>query len=137
MPPEAPRITLAHLVAAPDPARRFRLLEVVRARLRERRYSWRTEEAYVAWIRRYVVHHGRQHPQLLGVDAVREFLSALALHGGVSASTQNQALAALRFLYEHVLGRSLAGVDGIAPRGASATCRSCCRSARCAPCSLG
>jgi integron integrase len=115
LPPEAPRIPVAHLVAAPDPARRFRLLEVVRARLRERRYSRRTEEAYVAWIRRYVVHHGRQHPQLLGVDAVREFLSALALDGGVSASTQNQALAALRFLYERVLGRSLAGVDGIAP----------------------
>jgi integron integrase len=118
LPPESPeplRIPLAHLLAPPDPGRRFRLLEIVRARLRERRYSKRTEEAYVAWVRRYVIHHGRRHPQLLGPEAVRDFLSALSLEGRVSASTQNQALAALRFLYERVLGRSLVGVDGIAP----------------------
>ena len=114
-PPDVPRIPLALLKAAPDAPRQYRLLEVVRARLRERRYSRRTEEAYVAWIRRYVIHHGRQHPQLLGVEAVRDFLSSLTLDGRVSASTQNQALAALTFLYERVLGRSLVGVEGIAP----------------------
>jgi integron integrase len=108
-----PTIPLAHLVAAPDHARRFRLLELVRRRLRERRYSRRTEEAYVFWIRRYILHNGRRHPRDLGHEHVREFLSALAVEARVAASTQNQALAALTFLYERVLGKSLAGVDGI------------------------
>jgi integron integrase len=115
LPPEPPRIPLAHLVAPPDPARRFRLLEVVRARLRERRYSRRTEEAYVAWVRRYVIFHGRRHPRDLGAEDVRRFLSALATEERVAASTQNQALAALLFLYEHVVGQPLGRVDGISP----------------------
>ncbi|MFN2567503.1 MAG: integron integrase [Gemmatimonadaceae bacterium] len=113
--PQPPTIPLAHLVAPPDAERRYRLLELVRRRLRERRYSQRTEEAYVFWIRRYVLHHGRRHPRELGHEHVREFLSALAVHARVAASTQNQALAALTFLYEKVLGVSLAGVDGIVP----------------------
>jgi Phage integrase, N-terminal SAM-like domain len=88
-----PQIPLAHLTAPPDPARRFRLLEVVRRALRERRYSRRTEEAYVGWIRRYVVFHGRHHPRDLGAEHVRHFLSVLAVEERVAASTQNQALA--------------------------------------------
>jgi integron integrase len=114
-----PRIPLAHLVAPPDPARRFRLLEIVRLRLRERRYSRRTERAYVGWIRRYVLFHDRRHPRDLGPDHVREFLSTLAAKDRVAASTQNQALAALLFLYEHVVGRPLARVDGITPARSS------------------
>jgi integron integrase len=110
-----PRIPLAHLVAPPDPARRYRLLEVVRFKLRERRYSRRTEEAYVVWIRRYVLFHGRRYPGELGPEHVREFLSALAVKERVAASTQNQARAALSFLYEHVVGRPLERVDGVAP----------------------
>jgi integron integrase len=109
-----PRIPLAHLVAPPDPARRFRLLEQVRARLRERRYSRRTEEAYVHWIRRYVVFHDRRHPRELGSVQVRAFLSSLAVDERVAPSTQNQALAALLFLYEHVVGAPLERIDGIA-----------------------
>jgi hypothetical protein len=105
LPPKFPRIPLDILNAPPDPARRFPLLEKVRARLHERRYSRRTEEAYVAWIRRYVLFHDRRHPGDLSVTHVRAFLSALATKNRVAASTQNQALAALLFLYEHVLVR--------------------------------
>jgi integron integrase len=90
-------------------------MEVVRTRLRERRYSGRTEQAYVFWIRRFVQHHGRRHPRELGESAVRDFLSHLATRERVAASTQNQALAALTFLYDAVLRRPLERVDGIAP----------------------
>jgi integron integrase len=90
-------------------------MEVVRARLRERRYSGRTEQAYVFWIRRFVQHHGRRDPREMGESAVRDFLSHLATRERVAASTQNQALAALTFLYDAVLRRPLERVDGIAP----------------------
>ena len=84
-------------------ARRPRLLEQVRDALRVRHYSRRTERAYVGWIRRYILFHGKRHPAEMGADEVTRFLSALAVEGGVSASTQNQALAALLFLYSAVL----------------------------------
>jgi integron integrase len=114
-----PTIPFAHLVGPSDPARRFRLLELVRRKLRERRYCRRTEEAYVGWIRRYVLFHGRRHPRDLGPEHVRGFLSALAVEERVAPSTQNQALAALLFLYEHVVGAPLGRVDCIsAARGA-------------------
>lgn len=75
------------------------LLDVVRSRLRTRRYSLRTEQAYVGWIRRFVEANGWRHPRKMGGAEVESFLSALAVHGHVSASTQNQALSALLFLY--------------------------------------
>ena len=75
----------------------------------------RTEQAYVHWIRRYVVYHGRRHPRDMGVTEVRDFLSHLATVGQVAASTQNQALAALLFLYDRVLRDPLPRVDEIAP----------------------
>ena len=78
---------------------RRRLLDRVRDALRLRHYSRRTERAYVAWIRRYVLFHGKRHPAEMGAEEVSRFLSALAVEGRVSASTQNQALAALLFLY--------------------------------------
>ena len=90
-------------------------MEVVRRRLRERRYSARTETAYVYWIRRFIVENGRQHPSDLGEPDVARFLSGLALREQVAASTQNQALSALLFLYAHVVSRPLARVDGIVP----------------------
>ena len=83
------------------------LLGVLRDRLREKHYSSRTEEVYLQWVRRYIRFHGRRHPRELDVRELRDFLTALA-HRGVSASTQNQALAAIRFLYEEVLERPLA-----------------------------
>src|SRR5690348_14337159 len=81
-----------------------RVLEAVREAIRLRHYSDRTEDAYVGWIRRYILFHGKRHPTTMVVDEVTAFLSSLAVDGRVSASTQNQALAALFFLYRDVLG---------------------------------
>ena len=86
----------------PDGKPRF--LDTVRAALRMRHYSRRTEEAYVAWIRRYIVFHGKRHPAEMGAAEVTAFLTWLAVDRKVAASTQNQALAALLFLYREVLG---------------------------------
>ena len=81
-----------------------RLLDRVRQTIRARHYSPKTEKSYVAWIKRYVVFHGKRHPSEMGTDEVRAFLSWLATEKHVSASTQNQALSALLFLYRDVLG---------------------------------
>jgi integron integrase len=110
-----PPIPLSHLGGSPQPERRLRLMEIVRRALRERRYSRRTEEAYVHWIRRFIMANERRHPSDLGPDEIRRFLSRLANEDRVSASTQNQALSALVFLYAHVVRRPLAPIDGIAP----------------------
>jgi integron integrase len=90
-----------------------RLLDRVRAVLRARHYSPRTEESYVGWIRRFIRFHDRRHPADLGESDITRFLSALATERHVSASTQNQALAALLFLYEAVLDRELGWLDGV------------------------
>jgi hypothetical protein len=74
------------------------LLEQVRTRLRVKHYSYRTEEQYVGWIRRFVLFHGKRHPPQMGAAEVEAFLSHLAVRGQVAASTQNQAKAALLFL---------------------------------------
>ena len=87
----------------------------MRRSLRESRYSPRTEEAYVFWIRRFVVYNDRRHPKEMGEEEVRRFLSMLAVEEHVASSTQNQASAALRFLYERVLHVPLNRVDGIIP----------------------
>jgi integron integrase len=110
-----PPIPQSHLDAAPDPTKSLRLLEIVRRSLRDRRYSPRTQRAYVQWIRRFVLFHDRRHPKDLGAEHVRQFLSSLANEAAVSASTQNQALAALLFLYDGVLKQPLPRIQGIAP----------------------
>jgi len=88
-----------------------RLLDRVRAAIRLRHYSIRTEQAYVAWIKRYIRFHGLRHPDDLGSADVVAFLSDLAVSRQVAASTQNQAFAAVVFLYREVLGRELEGLD--------------------------
>jgi integron integrase len=85
----------------------------VRQTVRTLHYSPRTEEAYVYWIRRFIFHHGVRHPQQMGAEEVRSFLSHLAVEEHVSASTQNQALNALAFLYGRVLGQSIGLVEGV------------------------
>jgi integron integrase len=95
----------------PTPPARPRLLDRVRQALRLRHLSPRTESAYVAWIRRFIFFHAKRHPDEMGAFEVVAFLSDLAIRGRVSASTQNQALAALLFLYRDVLGRELEGLD--------------------------
>jgi integron integrase len=92
---------------------RPRLLDEVRARLRLKHYSLRTEQAYLYWIRRYIRDNGRRHPRELDGVAVEGFLSRLATRDHVSASTQNQALSALLFLYREVLGRKLPWMEHV------------------------
>jgi integron integrase len=95
--------------AAPKP----RLLDRVRQALRARHLSRRTEEAYIAWIRRFIVFHGKRHPVEMGAPDVTTFLTSLAVDGQVAASTQNQALSALLFLYKEVLEVDLPWLDAI------------------------
>lgn len=82
-------------------------------RLRVKHYSKRTEEAYVQWIKRYILHHGKRHPREMGVAEVEAFLTHLAVARNVSASTQNQAKSALLFLYKEVLGVELPWLDNV------------------------
>jgi len=112
-----PRIPDTHLDERDPTNRPLRLMAKVRTLLRERRYSPRTEEAYTHWIVRFIRYHDRRHPKDMGVPEVRRFLSALTLDEGVAASTQNVALAALRFLYERVLQIPLPLIDSVAPSG--------------------
>lgn len=90
--------------ASPGPPR---LLEQIRIRCRTKHYSIRTERAYVGWARRFILANNRRHPRELGLAEVEAFLSALAVRDDVAASTQNQALSALLFLYKEVLGVDL------------------------------
>lgn len=100
------------LAVGPEtPGRPPKLLPRVRDELRARRYSFRTEEAYVAWIRRYVLFHDRRHPSTLGAADVNRFLTHLAVDEKVSPSTRNQALAAILFLYDDVLREHLLASD--------------------------
>jgi integron integrase len=96
--------------AGPHPPK---LLTQVRHAIRLRHYSRRTEEAYIRWVRRYVRFHGLRHPSELGESDLTRFVSALALDRGVSASTQNQALAALLFLYREVLGQQVGWLEHV------------------------
>lgn len=79
------------------------LMEVVRSRIRAKHYSLRTEQAYLGWIRQFILANGRRHPRQLGGAEVEAFLTRLATERNVAASTQNQALSALLFLYREVL----------------------------------
>ena len=92
-----------------------RLLDQVREKIRLKHYSIRTEQAYVDWVRRFVLFHGKKHPDTLGAEAIEAFLTDLAVNGNVAASTQNQALSALLFLYREVLVKPLPMVSGMEP----------------------
>lgn len=93
--------------------RQQRLIPRVRSALRARHYSRRTEEAYVGWIKRFIFFHGKRHPASMGGEEVNAFLTNLAVEGNVSASTQNQALSALLFLYREVLDDPLPWLDDL------------------------
>lgn len=94
-------------------ASRPRLLDRLREALRVRHYSLRTEGAYVDWARRYILFHGKRHPEAMGALEVQSFLTHLAVERKVSASTQNQAKAAILFLYRQVLGVELPWLDEV------------------------
>jgi integron integrase len=97
----------------PPSAPKPKLLDRVRDALRARHYSHRTEKAYVHWIRRYIFFHGKRHPLEMGAPEVTAFLTALAVRDRVAASTQNQALNALLFLYRQILDVQLPWLDDI------------------------
>lgn len=84
-----------------------RLLDRVREAIRARHYSPRTEDAYVAWIKRFIFFHNKRHPAEMAEPEINAFLTHLAVKEKVSASTQNQALSALLFLYRHIIGREV------------------------------
>jgi len=90
-----------------------KLLDLMRERIRVKHYSLRTEEVYLHWVRRFIVHHGKRHPRELGGPEVEAFLTHLAVDGRVSPSTQNQALSALLFLYREVLAIELPWMDAV------------------------
>jgi len=93
--------------AAMDGNHKPRLLDQVRNRIRYLHYSPRTEQSYVQWIRRFVLFHDKKHPKILGAEEITAYLNFLATKCNVSASTQNQALNALLFLYKEVLRQDL------------------------------
>jgi site-specific recombinase XerD len=90
-----------------------KLLDQVRERIRTKHYSIRTETQYVQWIRRFILFHGKRHPKEMGAAEVEAFLSHLAVDRTVSSSTQNQALAALLFLYKEVLAIQLPWLENL------------------------
>jgi len=107
------RLTAKSEPGGPGDASPPKLLDRVRDAIRTRHYSRRTEVAYVTWIRRYIVFHRKAHASTLGAPEICAFLTWLATKRQVSASTQNQALAALLFLYEHVLQMPIGQVEHV------------------------
>ena len=104
-----PGVAISSPAGAPKP----RLLDRVRQAIRTRHYSSKTEEAYVGWIRRFIVFHNKRHPSEMGEAEIGQFLSSLARDSHVSASTQNQALNALLFLYHRVLEKEIGLIHGV------------------------
>ena len=98
---------------APPPRK---LLDQMSDCLRTQHYSARTEQSYVEWVRRYILFHQKRHPKDMGAPEVKAFLTHLALERKVAASTQNQALSALLFLYREVLNQPLSGIDAVRAR---------------------
>ncbi len=97
----------------------LRLLDQVRETLRKKHYSYRTEKTYIYWIRHFIFFHGKRHPAEMGTAEISRFLTFLAVERQVSASTQNQALNALLFLYKQVLERDIGLVEGVVRAKAS------------------
>jgi integron integrase len=89
------------------------LLDQVRDVLRVKHYSYRTEQTYVHWIRRFILFHNKRHPSEMSTAEVSQFLTHLAVNEQVAAATQNQALCAIVFLYRYVLQQELVGIDAI------------------------
>ncbi len=100
------------LPAAP-PHNKPKLLDQVRDVIRRKHFSIRTEQSYVDWVRRFILFHNKRHPREMAEAEVTEFLTHLARDGGVAASTQNQALSALLFLYKQVLKQEIGWQEGV------------------------
>jgi len=94
-----------HATQTAPPQGSPKLLDQLRQALRSRHYSRRTEQTYCQWVKRFICFHGVRHPAGMAEPEINTFLTALGVKERVSASTQNQALSALLFLYRHVLNR--------------------------------
>jgi len=90
-----------------------KLLDEVRDVIRRKHFSIRTEQTYVDWIRRFILFHNKRHPREMAETEVTQFLTHLARDGHVAASTQNQALSALLFLYKEVLKQEIGWLEGV------------------------
>jgi site-specific recombinase XerD len=95
------------------PSGKPKLLDQVRDVIRRKHYSFRTEQIYVDWIRRFILFHGKRHPSEMAEGEVTKFLTYLAREGKVAASTQNQALSALLFLYKEVLRQEIGWLNQV------------------------
>lgn len=109
--PHRPQTT--SVVSYPEPASQPKLLDRVRNAVRSRHYSRRTEKTSVHWIRRFIVFHHKTHPSTMGAPEIGAFVTWLATARCVSASTQNQALSALLFLYRHVLRIEIGAIEQV------------------------
>ena len=101
------------LTPSPTQGKPKKLLEEVRDLMRLRHYSIRTERCYCDWITRFIRYHGKRHPREMAEAEVIAFLTHLAREGNVAASTQNQALSALLFLYKEVLKEEIGWLEGV------------------------
>jgi len=90
-----------------------KLLDEVREVLRVKNYSYRTEKCYIHWIRKFILFNNKKHPLQMAEPQINKFLNYLALNQKVSASTQNQALCALLFLYKYVLNREIGRLENL------------------------
>ena len=107
------RLERSPLVSASITEPRPKLLDQVRQAIRTRHYSYRTEKAYVHWIKRFIFFHNKRHPVEMGEAEIAQFLSSLASDAHMSASTQNQALNALLFLYKEILEKKIGLIQGV------------------------
>ncbi len=92
----------------PPSTKQKKLLDQVRDALRTKHYSYRTEQTYIEWIKRFILFHGKRHPKDMGAQEVQAYITYLATERNIASSTQNQALSAIAFLYKHVLQKDLA-----------------------------
>ena len=97
-------------------AKKPKLLERARQSLRQRNYSYRTEQTYLNWMKRFILFHNKRHPKEMGEREIESYLTYLAVKKRVAPSTQNQALNALIYLYEQVLGIDLDAINALRPR---------------------
>lgn len=104
---------MAETLAPSHTSNKPKLLDQVRGVIRRKHYSLRTEQAYCDWIRRFILFHDKRHPSEMAESEITNFLTHLATQSNVAASTQNQALSALLFLYKEVLKREIGWLDGV------------------------
>jgi len=93
-----------------------KLLDQVRNSLRQRNYSYRTEQAYVSWIKRFILFHNKRHPDEMGAKEIEEYLTYLAVDQKVAPATQSQALNSILYLYKQILKRDVGAIQALRPR---------------------